>query len=89
MTELRGVESVSAAGAGTDPRSQYFIFKKDGVDLKAGDELLLIINRSAALKQEEYGIPVRITEKSEPDESEFLVQYGDQLFVAQKLPEFI
>lgn len=89
MTELKGVESDQATGVTPDPRSKFFIFADRNVDIKAGDEVLLMIIKSAALKNEEYGLPLRLTDKAEPDEDEFVVQYGDKLFVAQKIPDFI
>ena len=88
MIELNGVESDRAGDQKVDPRSQYYI-PVENVELKPGDEILLLVTMPPDLKHEEYGIPLRITNNSEPDEDEFIIQYGDKLFVAQKMPEFI
>ena len=89
MIELKGIEAGGADHETATPRSQYEIVVDEKVELKAGDEILLLVTRPADLKHEKYGIALRITNNSEPDEDEFLVKYGDKLFVAQKIPEFI
>ncbi len=88
MTELKGIESSRAADMKADPRSEFFIFKNDELELKAGDDVLLLIG-DPSRRREEYGMPLRLTDKTEPDENEVVIQYGDRLFVAQKIPEFI
>ena len=89
MIELKGVETSRADQLTDAPRIQYEIVVDENVELKPGDEILLLVTKPSGLKQEEYGIPLRITNSSEPDEDEFLLKYGDKLFVAQKIPEFI
>ncbi|HET8677773.1 MAG TPA: hypothetical protein VFO63_18375 [Blastocatellia bacterium] len=89
MIELKGTEVGRADHETADPRNQYEIVVEENVELKAGDEILLLVTRPSGLKHEGYGIPLRLTNNSEPDEDEFLVKYGDKLFVAQKIPEFI
>jgi hypothetical protein len=89
MVELKGIEADRAEQQRADPRVQYIISSDSQVELKPGDEILLLVARPPDLKHEEYGIPLRITSNSEPDEDEFVVQYGDKLFVAQKIPDFI
>ncbi|HEX5731340.1 MAG TPA: hypothetical protein VF131_00790 [Blastocatellia bacterium] len=89
MIELKGVEAGRADQQAADQRNQYDIVVDENVELKPGVEILLLVTRPPDLKQEGYGIPLRITNNSEPDEDEFFVKYGDKLFVAQKIPEFI
>ena len=89
MIELKGVESDREQQQRADPRVQYIISADEQVELRPGDEFLLLVTRPPDLKHEEYGIPLRVTNNSEPDEDEFIVQYGEKLFVAQKMPEFI
>ena len=89
MIELKGVESNSAEQKTAAPGVQYIISADEQVELRPGDEFLLLVTRPPDLKHEEYGIPLRVTNNSEPDEDEFIIQYGDKLFVAQKVPEFI
>jgi hypothetical protein len=89
MIELKGIETSRADRQAADPRSQYYISVDEKVELKPGDEVLLFVAKPPDLKHEEYGIPLRITNNSEADEDEFVVQYGDKFFVAQKIPEFI
>lgn len=89
MIELKGIEADGAQQQTTDPRVQYIITAGSQVTLNPGDEFLLLVTRPPDLKHEEYGIPLRITNNSEPDEDEFIIQYGDKLFIAQKIPEFI
>lgn len=89
MIELKGIEASRAEQDKADPTCQYIIFPDKQVDLKQGDEILLLVERPPDLRHEEYGIPLRITNNDEPEEDEFIVQYGDKLFVAQKIPEFI
>lgn len=89
MIEVRGVESERAEEMGADSRSRYMILSDETIDLKAGDEIVLLVARPSQLKQEDYGIPLRLTGKAEPEEDEFIVQFKDKFFVAQKIPEFI
>jgi hypothetical protein len=89
MIELKGIEAERAEGLKPDPRSQFIILPDQKADLGPGDELLLMISKPPHLGQEDYGIPLRLTDRTEPDEDEVVVQYGDRVFVAQKLPEFI
>ncbi len=89
MIELKGIEADRAEGQKAAPGVKYIIFADSQVDLKPGDEFLLLVTKPPDLKHEEYGIPVRVTNNSEPDEDEFIVQYGEKLFVVQKIPEFI
>jgi len=89
MIELKGIETSRRNQETADARSQYHIFVDGNVELKPGDEILLLVARPPDLKHEEYGIQLRITNNSEPDEDEFIVEYGEKLFVAQKIPEHI
>jgi hypothetical protein len=89
MIELKGIEATGAGQGKAAPGSQYIISVDEQIVLKPGDEILLLVERPPDLKHEEYGIPLRITNNDEPEEDEFIVQYGDKLFVAQKIPEFI
>lgn len=88
MTELKGIESSEAAEFNPLPGSEYYIFEKEGYEPKAGDEVILLIG-DPARRREDYGIPLRITEKATPEENETTIQYGDKVLVAQKIPEFI
>jgi len=89
MLELKAVESVQAREASVDPRTKYYLLREEGVSLKPGDEFLLMVGESKDSARERYGFAVRISERTEPEEGEMLIQYGDDVFVAQKLPEFI
>jgi hypothetical protein len=89
MIELRGVEANQSDRQSETAQTQYEIVVDESVELKPGAEILLLVTRPSGLKHEDYGIPLRITNNSEPDEDEFIVKYGDKLFVAQKIPEFI
>lgn len=89
MIELKGIESDREEQQRAGPRVQYIISADEQVELRPGDEFLLLVTRPPDLKHEEYGIALRVTNNAEPDEDEFIVQYGDKLFVAQKMPEFI
>jgi hypothetical protein len=89
MIELKGIEASRAEQDKGDPTSQYIIFPDKQVELKQGDEILLLVERPPDLRHEEYGIALRITNNDEPEEDEFIVRYGEKLFVAQKIPEFI
>lgn len=89
MIELKGVEAKRGDQQKADARSQYDIAVDENVELKPGDEILLLVMKPSDRKHEEYGIALRITNNSDPDEDEFLVKYGEKLFVAQKIPEFI
>jgi hypothetical protein len=92
MIEMRGTESDRTA----DPaqRRRFFIFDDRQTDLKPGDEVLVLVTRSPDEKQEQYGLALRLTEKTGAseghlEEDEIIVEYRDKRFVAQKLPEFI
>jgi hypothetical protein len=87
MIELRGVESRNYAGD-TDSQCELIIRKDESTEIEAGDEVLVLVSRPAE-QGPEYGVPLRILDKSEPEENEILVQYGDRVFVGQKIPEFI
>jgi hypothetical protein len=89
MIELRAIESSRADRQTADSQNQYEIVVDENVELKVGDEILLLVTRASGINHEGYGIPLRITNNSEPDEDEFFVKYGEKLFVAQKIPEFI
>ena len=89
MIELKGIEANRADQPTADPRVQYYIYVDENVELKPGDEFLLLVTRPTDLKHQEYGIALRVTNDSEPDEDEFIIQYGDKIFVAQKIPDFI
>jgi hypothetical protein len=81
MKEVRAVE--------TDPAGKYAVLPEEQVELGPGDELLLLIGKSPGRTRELYGIPLRLTDKTEPEEDEIVLQHGERVFVAQKIPEFI
>jgi hypothetical protein len=89
MIKLKGAEPDSASGIIVNPRSQLFIFAEENRELKPGDEVLVLVRKRPDQLREDYGIPLRLTDSSEPGENEIVVQYGERLFVAQKMPEFI
>jgi len=89
MLELRAVESSRAREESLDPRVKYYLFPEDGADLKPGDEFLMMVGDANDPSRERYGMAVRISSNTEPEEDEMLIQYGDRVFIAQKLPEFI
>ena len=88
MTELKGVEASEASEFNPLPGSEFYIFEKEGYEPKAGDEVILLIG-DPSRRREDYGMPLRITEKTTPDENETTIQYGDKILVAQKIPDFI
>jgi ribosomal protein S17 len=88
MVELRGIESCDATGEDIDSECQFVISKDDNIDIKPGDEVLIMVSRPEGQGQE-YGVALRIVDKREAEENEILVQYGDRVFVGQKIPEFI
>lgn len=88
MVELRGIESCDATGEDIDSECQFVISKDDNIDIKPGDEVLIMVSRPEGQGQE-YGVALRIVDNREPEENEILVQYGDRVFVGQKIPEFI
>jgi hypothetical protein len=88
MIELNGIESNKAVEFNPLPGSEFYIFEKEGYNPKAGDEVILLIG-DPSRRREDYGMPLRITEKTAPDENETTLQYGERLLVAQKIPEFI
>jgi hypothetical protein len=87
MIEVRGTESRHAA-VEISPQCELVIHEDESLEIKAGDEVLVLISRPAD-EGPEYGIPLRILDKKEPEENEILVQYKDRVFVGQKIPEFI
>ncbi|HYP26883.1 MAG TPA: hypothetical protein VE262_09205 [Blastocatellia bacterium] len=89
MQELKAVESKQAKEANMDPRAEYYVFQEEGVSLKPGDEVLLMVGDPNNPARERYGFAVRVSDRAEPEEDEKLIQYGEEVFVAQKLPEFI
>ena len=89
MIKLRGAEAESEDCVEMNPRSQFFIFAEENRELNPGDEVLVLIKKRPEQMREDYGIPLRLTDAEEPGENEIIVQYGDRLFVAQKMPEFI
>ena len=89
MIELRAIERCDATQENVDPRCQYYIQKNESVEIKPGDEVLLLISGPGEQSGHKYGVALRLTDKSEPDENEIVIQYGERIFVGQKLPEFI
>jgi hypothetical protein len=89
MLELKAVESRQARGPKVDARTQYYVFPEGEVSIRPGEEFLLVIGDPNDPARERYGFAVRISANSEPEEDEMMIQYGDKVFVAQKLPEFI
>lgn len=89
MIKLKGAEPGGASGIALGPHVQLFIFAEENRELRPGDEVLVLIRKRPDQLREDYGIPLRLTDAAEPGENEIIVQYGDRLFVAQKMPEFI
>ena len=89
MIELRGIEADSPSDAEANPGNTLLIDEEEGLELKSGDEILVLIRNRPEQNREDYGVPLRITDATEAGENEFIVQYGDRIFVAQKMPEFI
>ena len=89
MIELKAVEAGQARDANPYPGAEYYVFQEEGVALKAGDEFLLMIGDPKDPARERYGFAIRVSGNAEPEEDEMLIQYGDKIFVAQKLPDFI
>jgi len=87
MIEVRGVETCNAVGH-VHESCELVIPVDNTIEIKPGDEVLVLISRPPE-EGPEYGMPLRILDKSEPEENEILVQYGDRVFVGQKIPEFI
>jgi len=89
MIELIGVETSRTGQEYVNPSSQLLINKEDGLDLKAGDEVLVLVKHRPEQKREDYGVALRITDENEAGENDVVLQYGDRLLIAEKLPEFI
>lgn len=87
MIEVRGIESRDATGH-VHEACELVIPVDANLEIKPGDEVLVLVSRPQA-EGSEYGVPLRIMENREPEENEILVQYGDRVFVGQKIPEFI
>ena len=85
MIQLKAKESEGAIGLTANPRGHLLIQKQEGIELSPGDELLLQVEG----EPEDYDLAVILTDGIEPGEDEFLVQYGDRLFVAEKVPDHI
>jgi hypothetical protein len=88
MVELRGVETCNATGDDINSDCEFVISKDESVDIKPGDEVLIMVSRPEE-QGTEYGVALRIVDRKEAEENEILVQYGDRVFVGQKIPEFI
>jgi hypothetical protein len=88
MIEMRGVESCDATGHDIKSECELVISSDDDIEIKPGDEVLILVSRPEKQGQE-YGVLLRILDKKEPGENEIMVQYGDRVFVGQKIPEFI
>ena len=85
MIQLKAKESEGTIGLTAHPRGYLSIQKQAGLELATGDELLLQVEAA----EDEYDLAVILTASSNPEEDEFLVQYGDKLFVAEKAPDHI
>ena len=88
MIQLKAMESEGAIGLTANPRGHLLIQKQEGLELSPGDELLLQVQGSGT-NAEEYDLAVILTDSSQPGEDEFLIQYGDKMFVAEKAPDHI
>jgi hypothetical protein len=88
MVEVRGVESRDAKGGDINSGPAYVINKDEGAQIRPGDEVLILVGKPGQ-QGADYGVAVRIVDKINPEENEVLVQYGDRVFVGQKIPEFI
>jgi hypothetical protein len=85
MIQLKANESEGAVGLTARPRGHLSIQKQEGLELNPGDELLLQVQGLGT----DYDLAVILTYSQEPEEDEFLIQYGDRLFVAEKAPDHI
>lgn len=88
MVEVRGIESCDATGDNINSECAYVIDKDDGTEIRPGDEVLILVGKPGQ-QGSDYGVAVRVVDKQNPEENEILVQYGDRVFVGQKIPEFI
>lgn len=88
MIQLKAKEAEGAIGLTARPRGHLTIQQQEGLELNPGDELLLQVKGSGT-SAEEYDLAVILTDNSEPEEDEFLIQYGDKTFVAEKAPDHI
>ncbi|HVG17595.1 MAG TPA: hypothetical protein VNI02_00975 [Blastocatellia bacterium] len=88
MVEVRGVESCDATGDDINSECAYVVSKDADVEIRPGDEVLILVSRPGR-QGADYGVALRIVDKRKPEENEILVQYGDRVFVGQKIPEFI
>ena len=85
MIQLKAKELEGAIGLSAHPRGRLSIEAQEGLQLNPGDELLLQVEGPP----EEYELAVILTDGTEPEEDEFLIQYGDRLLVAEKAPDHI
>jgi hypothetical protein len=88
MVEMRGIESCNATGDDIKSECELVISRDGDTELKPGDEVLILVSRPEG-QGPEYEVLLRIIDKRAPEENEIMVQYGDRVFVGQKIPEFI
>jgi len=88
MIQLRAKELEGGIGLTANPQGRLYIFTEEAVELRPGDEVLLRIERPGT-DLGDYDLAIILTGNAEPQEDEFLAQYGDKLFVAQKAPDHI
>lgn len=74
------MEAERATGIKVDSRARYYIFKDRAVELKEGMEFWVHLGRPPHLKHEERDIKLHLRGQGEPIGSEYLVQYGSELF---------
>lgn len=89
MIELRGVETRSPDAGSPDQSARYRIISNEDVELKPGDEFILLVGEPDHPHRERYGLPLRITDRETPEEDDMLIEHRGRVLVAQKLPEFI
>lgn len=88
MIELRGVETRSPQASADEP-TRYKIISSEAAELKPGDEFLLLVGEPDHPRREQYGLPLRITDRVAPEEDDVIVEQSGRSLVAQKVPEFI